>query len=219
LACERRTQASPAAAPPSAAANKASGHREPASTPAVRVQPPHPAAGRRAAKRPAGLGNIGGASSVKGQAGRKRPPVGRGLATKAAAACSDYARDVLGVDRLMAIIALGNRPSQRVAEKLGLALDRQTDNQSCWPSPQRIYAMSCASASAGRLLTESTVSWTYWCVPTSLERNTGQLVRFSVQNSSGIASSRCHSMPLAATCWTGYTRADLHEWLFLLVTA
>jgi hypothetical protein len=29
---------------------------------------------------------------------------------------------------------------------------------------------------------------------------------FLVQNSSGIPSRRCHSMPFAATCWTGYTR-------------
>jgi RimJ/RimL family protein N-acetyltransferase len=40
---------------------------------------------------------------------------GHGLATEAAAACRDYARDVLGADRLIAIIGLGNRPSQRVA--------------------------------------------------------------------------------------------------------
>jgi RimJ/RimL family protein N-acetyltransferase len=44
---------------------------------------------------------------------------GRGLATEAAAACRDYARDVLGVDRLIAIIDPRNRPSQRVAERLG----------------------------------------------------------------------------------------------------
>ena len=67
---------------------------------------------------------------------------GRGLATEAAAACRDYARDVLGVDRLIAIIAQANRPSQRVAEKLGLALKRQTDNQGRWPSSHLIYAAS-----------------------------------------------------------------------------
>ena len=67
---------------------------------------------------------------------------GRGLATEAAAACCDHARDILGVDRLIAIIALGNRPSQRVAEKLGLALERQTDNQGRWPNPQLIHAAS-----------------------------------------------------------------------------
>jgi RimJ/RimL family protein N-acetyltransferase len=60
---------------------------------------------------------------------------GRGLATEAGVACRDYARDILGVDRLIAIIAQANRPPQRVAEKLGLALERQTDNQGRRPSP------------------------------------------------------------------------------------
>jgi RimJ/RimL family protein N-acetyltransferase len=59
---------------------------------------------------------------------------GRGLASEAAAACRDHARDVLGVDRLIAIIDPRNRPSQRVAEKLGMVVDRD--------SPRRIYAMS-----------------------------------------------------------------------------
>jgi RimJ/RimL family protein N-acetyltransferase len=67
---------------------------------------------------------------------------GRGLATEAAAACRDYARDVLGVDRLIAIIDPRNRPSQRVAEKLGLVVERNSDNHGRWSSPQRIYAMS-----------------------------------------------------------------------------
>jgi RimJ/RimL family protein N-acetyltransferase len=66
---------------------------------------------------------------------------GRGLATEAAAACRDYARDVLGVDRLIAIIDPRNRPSQRVAEKLGLVAERdRTDRR--WRSPRRIYAAS-----------------------------------------------------------------------------
>jgi RimJ/RimL family protein N-acetyltransferase len=67
---------------------------------------------------------------------------GRGLATEAASACRDYARDVLRVDRLIAIIDPRNRPSQRVAEKLGLIVERTSDNQGRWSSPQRIYAMS-----------------------------------------------------------------------------
>jgi RimJ/RimL family protein N-acetyltransferase len=45
---------------------------------------------------------------------------GRGYATEAAAACRDYARTVLGAPRLIAIIHPDNRPSQRVAEKIGL---------------------------------------------------------------------------------------------------
>jgi RimJ/RimL family protein N-acetyltransferase len=49
---------------------------------------------------------------------------GNGYATEAATACRDHARDVLRLDRLIAIINPANRPSQRVAEKLGLALER-----------------------------------------------------------------------------------------------
>jgi len=44
----------------------------------------------------------------------------RGYATEAAAASRDFARTVLGADRLIAIIHPDNRPSQRVAEKIGL---------------------------------------------------------------------------------------------------
>ena len=49
---------------------------------------------------------------------------GRGYATEAAVACREYAREVLERDRLIAIIDPRNRPSQRVAEKLGLVLER-----------------------------------------------------------------------------------------------
>jgi RimJ/RimL family protein N-acetyltransferase len=69
---------------------------------------------------------------------------GRGLATEAAAACRDHARDVLGASRLIAIIDPRNRPSQRVAEKLGLRVERDTDNRGRWHSPQRLYAASLA---------------------------------------------------------------------------
>jgi RimJ/RimL family protein N-acetyltransferase len=67
---------------------------------------------------------------------------GRGLASEAAAACRDYARDVLGLERLIAIIDPRNRPSQRVAEKLGMSLERDSDDHRQWTSPRRIYAMS-----------------------------------------------------------------------------
>lgn len=72
----------------------------------------------------------------------RRDLQGRGLGTEAAIACRDYARDVLSVDRLIAIINPSNRPSQRVAEKLGLALERETDGRGRWDHPQRIYARS-----------------------------------------------------------------------------
>ena len=67
---------------------------------------------------------------------------GRGLATEAAAACRNHVRDVLKVDRLIAIIDSRNRPSQRVAEKLGLVVERDSDNNGRWRSPQRIYVAS-----------------------------------------------------------------------------
>ena len=50
---------------------------------------------------------------------------GRGYATEAAAACRDYARIVLGATRLIAIIHPDNRPSQRVAEKIGLCPEKR----------------------------------------------------------------------------------------------
>ena len=50
---------------------------------------------------------------------------GRGYATEAAAACRDFARAVLGATRLIAIIHPDNRPSQRVAEKIGLRPEKR----------------------------------------------------------------------------------------------
>lgn len=49
---------------------------------------------------------------------------GQGLATEAASAVRDAARDA-GVTHLVAIIRPENTPSQRVAEKIGLRLDRR----------------------------------------------------------------------------------------------
>ncbi|MDR8412759.1 GNAT family N-acetyltransferase [Nonomuraea sp. 3-1Str] len=66
---------------------------------------------------------------------------GRGYATEAAAACRDHARDVLGVDRLISIIHPDNVPSQRVAEKNGLTLERLADFHGL---PRRIYSMTFA---------------------------------------------------------------------------
>ena len=46
-------------------------------------------------------------------------------ATEGAAACRDFARYVLGAKRLVAIIHPDNRPSQRVAEKIGLRPEKR----------------------------------------------------------------------------------------------
>jgi RimJ/RimL family protein N-acetyltransferase len=44
----------------------------------------------------------------------------RGYATEAALACLEYARDVVEVDRLVAIIHPDNGASRRVAERIGM---------------------------------------------------------------------------------------------------
>lgn len=50
---------------------------------------------------------------------------GQGYATEAAAAVRDFARDVLGSRRLIAIINPLNVPSQRVAAKIGLKMEKR----------------------------------------------------------------------------------------------
>ena len=50
----------------------------------------------------------------------------RGYATEAAAASRDFARNVLGATRLIAIIHPDNLPSQRVAEKIGLRREKRS---------------------------------------------------------------------------------------------
>lgn len=65
---------------------------------------------------------------------------GHGYATEAATACRDHARDALHLTRLIAIIHPANVPSQRVAEKIGLAHERDATSHS--GQPVRIYATS-----------------------------------------------------------------------------
>jgi RimJ/RimL family protein N-acetyltransferase len=84
---------------------------------------------------------------------------GRGLATEAATACRDYARDILGADRLIAIIDPRNRPSQRVAEKLGLVLERQTDNWGRCQAPSTSMPCPCRSVERRTALDRRQVSW------------------------------------------------------------
>jgi RimJ/RimL family protein N-acetyltransferase len=50
---------------------------------------------------------------------------GRGLATEAVTACRDFARDVAGLDRIVALIDPRNVASQRVATKAGLTFERE----------------------------------------------------------------------------------------------
>jgi RimJ/RimL family protein N-acetyltransferase len=63
---------------------------------------------------------------------------GVGYATEAAAASRDFARAVLGARRLIAIIHPDNKPSQRVAEKIGLRPEKRATVHGGRPSV--IYA-------------------------------------------------------------------------------
>ncbi|MEU7866239.1 GNAT family N-acetyltransferase [Dactylosporangium sp. NPDC049140] len=51
-----------------------------------------------------------------------------GLATEGARACRDWARDVLGARRVIAIIHPDNIASQRVAQNVGLTLEKRTSD-------------------------------------------------------------------------------------------
>ena len=62
---------------------------------------------------------------------------GNGYATEAAAAARDFARDVLFLSRLIAIINPANVPSQRVAGKIGLRPEKRA---TVFGSEQIIYA-------------------------------------------------------------------------------
>lgn len=65
---------------------------------------------------------------------------GRGYATEAATACRDYASEVLGVKRLVAIIHPDNVPSRRVAEKIGLTHERDATSRT--GQPVRIHSIA-----------------------------------------------------------------------------
>jgi RimJ/RimL family protein N-acetyltransferase len=52
---------------------------------------------------------------------------GRGLATEAASACIDFARDVAGLARVVALIDPRNDASKRVAAKIGLRWERDVE--------------------------------------------------------------------------------------------
>jgi RimJ/RimL family protein N-acetyltransferase len=81
--------------------------------------------------------DVGGITEIEVGYHVRRSLQGRGYATEAAAAARDYARDVLRLDRLVAIIHPANVASQRVAEKIGLALEQELDRHG---KRRRIYA-------------------------------------------------------------------------------
>jgi RimJ/RimL family protein N-acetyltransferase len=57
---------------------------------------------------------------------------GQGIASEGAQACRDFARG-LGIRRLIAITDPDNRPSQRVAEKIGMTRERSTRHSTGLP--------------------------------------------------------------------------------------
>jgi len=63
---------------------------------------------------------------------------GQGIATDGARACRDFAR-ARGIERLIAITAPDNRPSQRVAEKIGMRWERSSSKSG---TPVFLHAMS-----------------------------------------------------------------------------
>lgn len=63
---------------------------------------------------------------------------GRGLATEAARACRDYGFDTLHRDRLISLIDPTNLASRRVAEKVGMRLEKQIHK---WGKGILVYAI------------------------------------------------------------------------------
>jgi RimJ/RimL family protein N-acetyltransferase len=51
----------------------------------------------------------------------------RGLATEAARACAEYCFSALGLERVISLIRPENLPSRRVAEKIGMIIEREVD--------------------------------------------------------------------------------------------
>jgi len=80
----------------------------------------------------------------------RRSHRGLGIATEAAAAWRDYAFAVLALERIVSMVAAENIASRRVAEKLGMTVERPA----VWGGlPMLMYSCACdqsRSAAAGR---------------------------------------------------------------------
>jgi RimJ/RimL family protein N-acetyltransferase len=63
---------------------------------------------------------------------------GRGLATEAARAARDHGFNTLGYERLVSLIDPGNLASRRVAEKVGLTLEKEIEK---WGKTICVYAI------------------------------------------------------------------------------
>jgi RimJ/RimL family protein N-acetyltransferase len=82
---------------------------------------------------------VGGATEIEVGYHVRADLQGRGYATEAATACRDHAFDWLHARRLIAIIHPDNTASQRVAEKIGLAHERDFTTRS--GGRARLYAV------------------------------------------------------------------------------
>lgn len=65
---------------------------------------------------------------------------GRGYAPEAALACRDYGIERLGLRRLVANMATENRASERVAQKIGMVLEKTFNNVRNRELPTYVYA-------------------------------------------------------------------------------
>jgi RimJ/RimL family protein N-acetyltransferase len=70
---------------------------------------------------------------------------GRGYATESALALRDWFFDDVGRDRLISLVAPSNAASCRVAEKIGMRVERETV---AFGGPHRVYAMTPGDRSA-----------------------------------------------------------------------
>jgi len=70
---------------------------------------------------------------------------GRGYASEAARACVDLATGPIGESRVIAIITPDNAPSRRVAEKIGLRLEQETEVRAL---PVVIYGRGSAQSAS-----------------------------------------------------------------------
>jgi RimJ/RimL family protein N-acetyltransferase len=71
---------------------------------------------------------------------------GRGIAPEGAAAARDWAFANLGVDHLISLVRPENGPSARVAEKLGMRVEREVDHKGLL---HRVYRIDRATPGAG----------------------------------------------------------------------
>jgi len=76
----------------------------------------------------------------------RRSHWGQGIASEAGAAWRDYGRDVLGLERIVSMVSSRNHASRRVAEKLGMTVEREA----LWGGlPHLMYVLPAADRPRG----------------------------------------------------------------------